>query len=236
MPRGYYSRQRGSTVIHITYDPNDKSVNSRHKRIVKVDSKAGRQLVPIIEESMKLQRELDYLLAEWNARYWIEPKSIEYPLRKVRQSILNSEFFHNASINANDYKREELKIEYKGQWFRTKNEVAGAMAIESMGYAFKSEVCVHRNGSEYDHYPDVSANIPELDLMLMTEIDGLVGEKGNYRFKSLERQYNYLSDGFREFKDIVFLRMDSGATFDPESYKTLIRTAIEANINDLFTD
>ena len=80
---------------------------------------------------------------------------IEYPLRKKRRTGLTSEFFRNAKSNANPFHPEELKIEYKGQWFRSKNEMSAAQIIESMGYDFKSEVHVQIKGSENEHYPTV---------------------------------------------------------------------------------
>ena len=125
-----------------------------------------------------------------------------------------------------------MKIEYKGQWFRTKNEVSAAQVIDSMGYEFKSEINVVVPGSEYDHYPDLSFDVKELDVMLMSEIDGKL-DKGNYRLKSMERQYEYFEDGFKEFRDIVFMRLADPSVFDPTLYRMLVEAAIEANIDDI---
>ena len=231
--QGYYGNHRGYRAIYITHDPTDNEINNQHKRIIKLDSKQGQLIRPIIEESMRLQSELEYLESKWRIEYNGEPRIIKYPLKRLRQPPYNSEFFKNAKINSNTYKPEALKIIYKGQKFRTKNELSAAQVVESLGYEYKSEI--HIAGDHYDHYPDVSVNIPELDLMLMSEIDGAM-ERSNYKLKSIERQYEYFDDGFCEFKDIVFLRMTDSQVFDPEAYKTLIRTAIEVNINDLFTD
>ena len=87
----------------------------------------------------------------------------------------------------------------------------------------------------YDHFPDVSVEVPELDLMIMSEIDGAM-DKESYRIKSVNRQNDYFEDGFREFKDVVFIRMLDSGTFDASEYRTALRIAIETNIDDLLLD
>lgn len=205
MPHGTFGERQGYKVINITYDPTDPEVSSRHKKVIRFNSPEGKVMLPIITE---------------------------YPLRKKRRTGFTSDFFRNLKSNTNPFHPEELKIEYKGQWFRSKNEMSAAQIIESMGYDFKSEVHVQIKGSENEHYPDVSFDVPELDVMLMSEIDGKL-DKGNYRLKSMERQYGYFEDGFREFKDIVFMRLADPAVFDPEHYELLVKAAIEANIDDI---
>ncbi|MBR4493963.1 MAG: hypothetical protein IKP14_04570 [Clostridiales bacterium] len=232
MPHGTFGERQGYKVINITYDPTDPEVSSRHKRVIRFNSSEGKVMLPIITEYQRIKNELDYLLNQWEMTYWHEPEMIEYPLRKKRRTGLTSEFFRNAKSNANPFHPEELKIEYKGQLFRSKNEMSAAQIIESMGYDFKSEVHVQIKGSENEHYPDVSFDVPELDVMLMSEIDGKL-DKGNYRLKSMERQYGYFEDGFREFKDIVFMRLADPTVFDPEHYELLVKAAIEANIDDI---
>lgn len=230
MPHGTWGVKRGKRVINITFDPMDPGVDSYHKKTINLDSKQGQLLQPIIEEAMKLQNELENMEALWRQTYWVEPREITYPLRRVRQPAIDPEFFRNAQINANTYKQEALKITYKGQKFRTKNEMSAAQVVEAMGYEFKSEI--HVAGKQYDHYPDVTMLIPELEMALMSEIDGAM-ERSNYKIKSIQRQYEYFEEQFREFKDIVFLRMVDSQVFDPEEYRSLIRFAIETNIDDI---
>ena len=230
MPQGYYGHHRGYRAIYLTYDPMDRRINNQHKRIIRLDSKQGQLMQPIIEEAMKLQNELENMEALWRQTYWVEPREITYPLRRVRQPAIDPEFFRNAQINANAYKQEALKITYKGQKFRTKNEMSAVQVVEAMGYEFKSEI--HVAGKQYDHYPDVTMLIPELEIALMSEIDGAM-ERSNYKIKSIQRQYEYFEEQFREFKDIVFLRMVDSQVFDPEEYRSLIRFAIETNIDDI---
>ena len=230
MPHGYWGEKRGKRVINITYDPMDPEVDSYHKKTITLDSKQGQLLQPIIEEAMKLQNELEHLEALWRQTYWVDPREITYPLRRMRQPAIDPEFFRQAQINANTYKQEALKITYKGQKFRTKNEMSGAQVVEAMGYEFKSEI--HVAGKQYDHYPDVTMLIPELEMALMSEIDGAM-ERSNYKIKSIQRQYEYFEEQFREFKDIVFLRMVDSQVFDPEEYRSLIKFAIETNIDDI---
>ncbi len=232
MPQGYFGMHRGFKAIYVTYDPMNKEITKQHKRIIRIDSKIGKMMQPVIAESMKLNGELELLTAYWNATYCEKPREIHYPLQKKRRPMFNSAYFNKARSNANNYRREELKIEYKGQWFRTKNEVSAAQVIDSMGYEFKSEINVVVPGSEYDHYPDLSFDVKELDVMLMSEIDGKL-DKGNYRLKSMERQYEYFEDGFREFRDIVFMRLAEPSVFDPTLYRMLVEVAIEANIDDI---
>ena len=235
MPHGSFGLKGGHKVINITYDPINKNIDPYHKKVVRIDSEEGRVYAPIITEYLRLKRQLDNLTDLWNSIYWNEPRLVEYPLKKIRKTNLNCEFFRNAQPNQNNYKREELTIEYKGQWFRSKNELSAAQAAESMGYRFKSEILVIGPKKNFDHYPDVSVEVPELDLMIMSEIDGVM-EKESYRIKSVSRQNDYYEDGFREFKDVVFLRMLDAGTFDAAEYQTLIRMAIETNIDDLLSD
>ena len=235
MPHGKFGLKGGHKVIYITFDPTDKKIDSYHKKVIRIDSEEGRIYAPIITEYLRLQRQLDNLSALWNSIYFNEPRLVEYPLNKIRKTNLNCEFFRNAKPNQNLYKPEELTIEYRGQWFRSKNELSAAQAAESMGYRFKSEVHVVGPKYQYDHFPDVSVEVPELDLMIMSEIDGVM-EKESYRIKSVNRQNDYYEDGYREFKDVVFLRMLDAGTFDATEYQTLLRMAIETNIDDLLAD
>ena len=232
MIHGYFGKRGGHNVVYITYDPTNRSIKPDHKRILRIDTEEGRIAAEAVTEYIEKKAELQYLMELWNATYCREPREIQYPLRKVRKNIFNSQYFKDAKPNMNDYKREELKIEYKGQWFRSKNEMSAAQIINEMGYKFKSEIHVALAHSDLDHFPDVSFDVEELDLMMMAEIDGKL-DKGNYRLKSMERQYGYFDDGFREFKDIVFMRLSDPTVFDPEHFKMLVYAAIEANIDDV---
>lgn len=235
MPHGKFGTKGGRKVIYITFDPNDKSIDIYHKRVVRIDSDEGRLYMPVISEYLRLQRQLDNLTDLWDSIYWKEPRQIEYPLKKVRKTGLNVDYFNRAAPNQNPYKPEELRIEYKGQWFRSKNELSAAQAAESLGYRFKSEILVIGPKKNYEHFPDVSVEVPELDLMIMSEIDGAM-DKESYRIKSVNRQNDYFEDGFREFKDVVFIRMLDSGTFDASEYRTALRMAIETNIDDLLLD
>lgn len=235
MPHGKFGMKGGRKVIYITFDPNDKSIDIYHKRVVRIDSEEGRLYMPVISEFLRLQRQLDNLTDLWNSIYWKEPRQIEYPLKKVRKTDLTVDYFSKAKPNQNPYKPEELTIEYKGQWFRSKNELSAAQAAESLGYRFKSEILVIGPKKNYEHFPDVSVEVPELDLMIMSEIDGAM-DKESYRIKSVNRQNDYFEDGYREFKDVVFIRMLDSGTFDASEYRTALRMAIETNIDDLLLD
>ena len=48
-------------VIYITFDPNDKSIDIYHKRVVRIDSEEGRLYMPVVSEYLRLQRQLDNL-------------------------------------------------------------------------------------------------------------------------------------------------------------------------------
>ena len=235
MPHGKFGMKGGHKVIYITYDPNDKTICANHKRVVRIDSEDGRFYAPVITEYLRLQRQLDNLTSLWSSMYWKDPRQADYPLNKIRNTGLNTDYFNKAKPNQNPYKPEELTIEYKGQWFRSKNELSAAQAVEAMGYRFKSEIHVVGSKKNFDHFPDVSVEVPELDLMIMSEIDGAM-DKESYRIKSVNRQNDYFEDGFREFKDVVFIRMLDSGTFDASEYQTLIRMAIETNIDDLLCD
>ena len=105
MPHGKFGMKGGRKVIYITFDPNDKSIDIYHKRVVRIDSDEGRLYMPVISEFLRLQRQLDNLTDLWDSIYWKEPRQIEYPLKKVRKTGLNVDFFltgrHRIRIHIN---------------------------------------------------------------------------------------------------------------------------------------
>ena len=105
--------------------------------------------------------------------YWKDPRQADYPLNKIRNTGLNTDYFNKAKPNQNPYKPEELTIEYKGQWFRSKNELSAAQAVEAMGYRFKSEIHVVGSKKNFDHFKvedasHVSITLPHSSVVHLT--------------------------------------------------------------------
>ncbi|MBR1796847.1 MAG: hypothetical protein IJ757_02355 [Clostridiales bacterium] len=129
------------------------------------------------------------------------------------------------------------RIEYKGQFLRSKNELIICKTLENRGYEFKSEIEV-KCGSFNQFYPDVTFFVPELDIPICIESDGAMDRDGYYE-KSESRKKRYLNSGFAEIRDVIFIRIMDPYSFDNSLLDALIDASIIANIRNIdlgFTD
>ena len=55
LPHGYCGTHRGHAVIYVTYDPMDKSVDPRNKRIIRLCTKQGEIYRELIEEADRVE-------------------------------------------------------------------------------------------------------------------------------------------------------------------------------------
>ena len=44
---------------------------------------------------------------------------------------------------------------------------------------------------------------------------------------------NYFRNGFKEYKDIIFMRMYDPSEFEISTFESMIRTSVESNICDI---
>ena len=126
---------------------------------------------------------------------------------------------------------------YKGQHFRSKNEIIACQIIEEMGYQFKTEVEIRDvamdrktgNMREVLLFPDVSFLVPEINKIVMLEIDGAM-DNDDYRVKAEMRRKNYIESGFEEGKDVLFYRISSGGGIDADTLREIIEHGIVRNL------
>ena len=234
LPHGYYGTHRGHAVIYVTYDPMDKSVDPRNKRIIRLCTKQGEIYRELIEEADRVELALRSLQKKWNTTYKNNPRIFEYPLTKKEQPMISSEFFKQSSPNQNtrDNARDIL---YNGQYLRSKNELSVCQLLERMGYEYKVEIALYNpvsNRFEPEFTPDVTFLIPELDVAVSMEIDGAMEQDG-YHDKSEFRKHNYFKRGYIEFRDILFYRLNDPYSLDISRAEALINAAILTNLQNI---
>ncbi|MBP5261690.1 MAG: hypothetical protein J6Z43_06155 [Clostridiales bacterium] len=230
IPHGFFSCISGINVVIITYDPQDRSVSNTHRKRYRTTSKRGIIWSTTINDYIAVKSEYDLLIKDWFARYTTPPRQISYPLKKRRKDLISFDFFKNSLPNQNK-KENKHPIEYKGQIFRSKNEIIGCQVLEKYGYEFKTEILI-TDGNWIELYPDLTFYVPELEKVFVKEIDGAI-DQVVYNDHSTSRTGYYLKMGFTEGKDLITVRIGDPNNVDAEQIDNLIRAAIESSIDDI---
>ena len=114
---------------------------------------------------------------------------------------------------------------------RSKNEAIGYEILQEMGLKCKVEIAV--GDDPFDTlYPDVSFVIPSQQRCVGIEINGAL-DKERYAARSKTRQHSYLSYGLKISKDILFIDIADSSQFYIDVFKTQVRTAILAGLDDI---
>ncbi|MBP5180538.1 MAG: hypothetical protein J6127_04515 [Clostridiales bacterium] len=230
LPHGRPENHRGRPVIAVTYDPNDKTVTPKHTKRYVITTKEGRLYEKLTREAEQIRHTLAELEYEWNSTYRHEPVNIKFPLHKKSYTGITKDEFMNGKPNQN--KREfDNEIFYNGQRLRSKNEIVVCQAFEKMGYEYKAELLIQRD-EFYSFAPDLTYYIKELEKPVALEIDGAM-DKDGYFEKATDRKKYYVKKGFKEFKDVVFFRLNDGRSFDYDRLEAIINATILANLNDI---
>ena len=230
MPHGSFGTCRGQQVVYVTYDPMDPSVSWKDKRCYKVNSEQGRLWSHLIAEYIQTEEQLRQLTASWHQLYKFDPRNIEYPLSKKRNTILTEEFFHAAKENANPIPIEN-PIEYKGHLLRSKNELIGVRTVEKFGLQYKIEIAL--GDDPFDMlYPDITVLVPYQQRCIPVELNGAL-DNIKYANRSLNRQGSYLGDGLMISKDVIFTDIADKSLFYTELFETQLKLAILAGLDDI---
>ena len=230
IPNGFFGIYRGRPTVYVTYDPSDPKITNKHRRQFFTDTKRGREWAKKIEEYTVLKIEYDELLKDWKRKYVMPPRRIKFPLKKRRSEKISREFFEEAEANQNGKKNNHPK-EHNGQYFRSKNEIVGAMALDDYGYEYKTEIRLAFD--EFTElFPDLPFYVPEVDCVFVMEIDGAM-DNVVYRGHSVGRTEVYLMNGFVEGKDLITVRFADSYDLNVTQIRNMIRAAIEAVIDDL---
>ena len=226
MPHGFFSTVAGTPVVVIFYDPKDPSVTNKHRKRYRITSGKGIKWSTIIKEYQSAKAEYDMLVKEWHSRYTQPPREIKFPLKKRRKDKISRSIFQNAEPNQNS-KPNKHPIVYKGQIFRSKNEIVGCQVLEKFGYEYKTEILI-TDDDWVELYPDLTFYVPELDKVFVKEIDGAM-DNIFYDGHSVSN----LMLGFVEGKDLITVRIADRHKVDAEMIENLIRAAIESSIDDI---
>ena len=232
LPHGRIETHRGKPVIALIYDPNDPDVTSRHTRRFTLTSKNGQFYQKLIEESSDIKRKIDELTDKWNNTYKGLPQTIHFPLKKRSATGISTKTYLNSLPNQNP-REYDNEIIYKDQRLRSKNELIVCQALDKLGYEYKTEIIINTN-EYYSFAPDLTYYIKELEKPVAMEIDGAMDKEG-YFDKAEDRKRYYIKNGYKEFKDVVFFRLNEGKSFDYDRLEAVIQATILVNLNDIIT-
>ena len=231
MPEGFFGMHRGKPAVYVIRKPDDPSVNRKHRLCFLIDSNDGIIYSKLIRESTELRSKLDYLTTLWKTTYICNPRDITFPLKRKEQRGLTKERYFQSKEMQNPILTNGKTIEYNGRELRSKNELIVCTNLDAWGYEYKVEIDLSPNHFT-QLYPDATFYAPELEKPIAVETDGALDEP-DYMDKSEKRKFNYLNNGFVEFKDIVFFRITDKSQFDSQRFKDLIRSAILCNLDDI---
>ncbi|SCW41045.1 hypothetical protein SAMN02910456_00990 [Ruminococcaceae bacterium YRB3002] len=230
IPHGKVTTYRGCPVVIIDYDPFDPKVSSHNRKRYNIDSRRGAMYLAVVKEYNALTRELEQLQYQWNSLFRMPPRDIKYPLKKRRYSMFDSSFYEKAVPNSNPLPIEH-PIKHKDMFLRSKNELAGCIKLDEMGYEYKVDVQVVID-ERIKICPDILIHDPCQCKCISTEIDGAM-DLTRYAFKATSRRMTYYSLNLQQGKDIVFYEIADAHEFDDALFESLIRSALSANLDDI---
>ena len=229
-PKGYYGSHHGKSILCV-YPLDGPHKGLRREYLV--NSRNGRRYVPLVNEYIKLEQEYSALIKLWNSRYKIPPRTIQFPLKKKTHDPIPYDSFGELIPYQNP---RPYKCRYKaaGHIVRSKNEAVVVSLINEMNYRLLCEPAVNL-GRYYDNYPDIVFEVPEVQKIFVIEVDGAMDDEADCQ-KAETRRETYVRMGFREMKDVVFIRLtndDGGVPLDVEYIRQMILAAINMSIEDL---
>lgn len=231
LPYGFFEMHRGKPVVCITRDPNNPGITSKNKRRLRVDSEQGRFFSRLIEEARLIKSKLDHLINLWKNTYWKEPRDIKFPLKKTDYGKLTGQLYFQSEESCNPILTKSSLIDYNGHTLRSKNELIACKSFDSWGYEYKTEIDLSPDRFT-NLYPDVTFYAPEIEKPVAVEIDG-AADNESYLMKAENRKFMYLSNGYREYKDVIFLRIINPQDYNDRLFKDLISAAILCNLSDI---
>lgn len=236
MPHGGFVSIGGKRTVQVFYIPGCPEVTRNHKKRFRVDTKVGTLWSDKILRYLEVKKKLDDLMKEWRMYYAGNPNADAYSASMNSEAKLSAGKWESLRSEQNNISRNSPMI-YKGQHFRSKNEIIACQIIEEMGYQFKTEVEIRDvamdrktgNMREVLLFPDVSFLVPEINKIVMLEIDGAM-DNDDYRVKAEMRRKNYIESGFEEGRDVLFYRISSGGGIDADTLREIIEHGIVRNL------
>ncbi|MBR6484531.1 MAG: hypothetical protein IKT14_05885, partial [Clostridiales bacterium] len=103
--------------------------------------------------------------------------------------------------------------------------------VEQLGYDYKTEINIV-TGKFESFSPDITIYLHLVEKPVALEVDGAMDQKG-YLIKSIDRKQKYIAAGFKEFRDVIFFRLNDGYSFDTGRLKALIDAALLTNMENI---
>ena len=182
-----------------------------------------------VKEYAELKGQLDSLLKEWKTCYVGEPRQLSFPLSKRRTGPLDYEFYINAVPNQVD--ADQIASVHKDNELVSKNESVAAVILDKLGYSYKCGVRLTLGGDGRIK-PDFIFYVPEIDKVIVIEIDGAL-DKGSYVTKSYHNTAYFVCNGMEEMKDFIVIRIGKGHEVNIDQIENLIYAAIDIAIDDI---
>ena len=240
-PVGRLSERRGKPVVELKSLGNLKGVpkefipdlSSSNRSILLQYTPKGTYWSNRVRQIQALQIEQQKLLSTWKSIYKNSPRYIEYPLHLPGTNHFDKAFFDKLVPNLNPIPIEAENSINKPK-SRSKNEVLAYDIITDMGYEAKQEARLNLPfiDSFNAFFPDLSIYVPEIERTIFSELDGAV-DNPRYLRHSIERQSNYFTQGFDEFKDVFFYRINSPYTFDATLFRNLFYITVEQTAENI---
>ncbi|GEM_PF-1474728 len=185
----------------------------------------GASLLPLVEESSGLIREVDDLKRKMEAA-GLEVRIVSQIKRRNEPVKMNRKYFEELKKTEDSNPMEKINpIEHNGILMRSKGEALIATKLDELGleYTYESKVFIGR-----DVYPDFSVYIPEIDKVFFIEFMGGMSDQ-KYRFNGDFKFSEYAGYGFMNGRDIIFICENDGDKADVELLEAQINALIMAN-------
>ena len=232
LPRGWLGTYKNIPVVVLSFIPDNPAIKGRNQKRYRLSSKNGIYYKEKLHERAIAETKLQELMTEWRMSYIGEPETIEFPLKRNRFCGILTKQFMEANPNQNSYENKNPQF-YKGQTFRSKNELLSIQTIESMGFMWKTEIKIQVG--KFVFYPDVVFYVDYIDKPIALELDGMM-DKDDYYEHAEDRRAKYIKAGMVENKDVIFFRLNNEYDFNVEDLRTLILAAIERNVADILSN
>jgi hypothetical protein len=231
MLQGRFKTMRGKQYVLISKDPAMPRFNTRHPRILNVDTELGRKYSERISEYIKIKTEYDELLNDWNTRYSFAPPRVNFPIKQYSDPHeMNNEYYNRQAERCGKYQPDNPTVSDHGD-LKSKNELMGADLLKFMGIPFKYETEIYLEEIEETINPDCLVNFYEIDRCAYLEILGM-NDKVGYSMKTVTKMNGFSLGKYRPGREVIYVLLYDKANFDRDYFVSQVMTAF----NDMIPD
>lgn len=230
LPKGSFGQHHGYRVLYLDSTPENPNMKRKEYG---VNSKKAKEYKDGVTEYLQLKDEYDRLLKQWNATYKEPPRRISFPLRKKRPDPIPYEAFEKMVPDQNPCKAK-ITFKVEGMNVKSKNEAVAVILVGEMSYRMLNEPNLNLK-RWFDNHPDIVFEVPEIQKIIVIEVDGSMDDPAEAN-KAETRRKTYVNAGFREMKDVIFIRLtntSTGVPLDVDYIRDMIIAAINLCIQDI---